>query len=145
MHMQVRIKRVDTSFPLPQYETPGAAAFDIYSRIDATLEPGDNTFLPTNLIIETPPGYMLMLASRSSLFKKTGLQFTNSIGIVDQDYCGDTDEISLHVLNRTNHTVTIAAGQRLAQGVFVKIDQATWQESDTMDAPSRGGFGSTGM
>lgn len=143
--MDVRIKRVDKTLPLPAYETAGAAAFDLYARLDTTIPAHEAVFLPTNVIVETPTGYMLMLAARSSLFRKTGLQLTNSIGIVDQDYCGDDDEISLHVQNTTSQPVHIVAGQRLAQGCFVKIAKATFIETNTMNQPSRGGFGSTGM
>ncbi|KKW42914.1 MAG: Deoxyuridine 5'-triphosphate nucleotidohydrolase Dut [Candidatus Magasanikbacteria bacterium GW2011_GWA2_56_11] len=142
--MQVKIKRFDPSLPLPDYQTPGAAAFDIYSRIPATIKAGETAFLPTNLIIATPPGYMLMISARSSSAKKKGLTMRNGIGIIDQDYCGNADEIHLLAYNFTDHEVTIERGERLAQGIFVKIDRADWLETETMSAESRGGFGSTG-
>ena len=60
-------------------------------------EPNQIELIPTNLIIETPKNYMLMLASRSSTPIKLGLRVSNGIGIIDQDYCGPEDEIKLQV------------------------------------------------
>ncbi len=142
--MQIKIKRIDKSLPLPEYHTKGAVAFDFYCRIDETVLAGETKMLPTNFIIQTPPGYMLMIASRSSLAKKKGLKMANGIGIIDQDYCGEEDEIKLLVHNYTNTDVKIEAGERLGQGVFVKIEKGEWEEVEKMDDQSRGGFGSTG-
>ncbi|MCB9798720.1 dUTP diphosphatase [Candidatus Nomurabacteria bacterium] len=142
--MNIRIKRIDTSLPLPQYQTSGAVAFDLYSRISDTLIPGETKLIPTNLIIETPPGYMLMLAARSSLAKKKGLKMANGIGIIDQDYCGDTDELHLCLHNYSASPVTLEPGERLAQGAFVPIERANWEEVTSMENASRGGFGTTG-
>ena len=142
--MQIKIKRIDKSLPLPEYHTAGAVAFDFYSRIDATITPHDTAMLPSNFIIQTPSGYMLMIAARSSLAKKKGLKLANGIGVIDQDYCGETDEINLLIHNYTNQAVKIERGERLCQGVFVKIDKAQWEEVDKISDQSRGGFGSTG-
>lgn len=142
--MQVKIKRIDNTLPLPEYQTDGSVAFDLYSRIDETINAGETKLLPANLIIETPPGYMLMLAARSSLAKKKGLKMANGIGIIDQDYCGNDDEINLLAHNYTEQNVEIKKGDRLGQGVFVKIDKAQWEEVEEMNDKSRGGFGSTG-
>jgi dUTP pyrophosphatase len=142
--MQVRIKRIDQTLPLPEYQTDGSVAFDIYSRIDAEIPAHDFVALPTNLIIETPPGYMLMLATRSSSAKKKGLNMRNGIGIIDRDYSGDEDEIHILTQNLTDSPIHISRGERLAQGVFVRVDIAKWDEIDEMDRDSRGGFGSTG-
>lgn len=142
--MQIKIKRIDKTLPLPEYHTSGSVAFDVYSRIDETILASETKFLPTNLIIETPPGYMLTIASRSSLAKKKGLQLANGIGIIDQDYCGEDDEIKLLVRNFTDNDVKIEKGERLCQGVFVRIDKAEWEEVEEINDTSRGGFGSTG-
>lgn len=143
--MQVKIKRIDTSLPLPEYQTSGAVAFDLYSRIDMTVAPKSLGLIPTNLIIETPAGYMLMLASRSSTPKKKGLLVPHGVGIIDQDYCGEKDELLFQVYNFTDQEVTIAKGERISQGVFVKIEQGEWAEVTEMTGPTRGGFGTTGQ
>jgi len=141
--MNVRIKRLDKSLPLPKYETKGAAGFDIYTSVDASIAPGEIAKLPTNLIIETPPSHMLMMAARSSLPGKVGLALANSVAVFDSDFCGDADEMLIQVYNFTKAIVTVTRGQKLAQGVFVRIDTAIWEETDRMGNPDRGGIGST--
>ena len=142
--MKVRIKRIDKGMPLPEYQTQGAAAFDIYSRIDTTIEPQSLGYIPTNLIIESPEDHVLILASRSSSPKK-GLLIPHGMGVIDSDYCGDTDEILFQVLNYTNSPVAIKRGDRIGQGMFVKLSRArSWDEQESMGKKSRGGFGSTG-
>ncbi len=141
--MQVKIKRIDKSLPLPEYHTGGAVAFDLYSRVDAVIPAKGLDRLPTNVIIATPTGYMLEIKDRSSTLKKKGLLV--STGFIDVDYCGEDDEILLQVFNLTDIEVKVEKGERLGQGVFVKIEIAEWAETDTMDSNSRGGFGSTGQ
>lgn len=143
--MQVNIKRIDISLPLPEYQTAGSVAFDLYSRIDMTITPKSLGLIPTNIIVQTPPGYMLMIASRSSTPKKKGLLIPHGIGIIDQDYCGEKDEMLFQVYNFTDQEVLITKGERIAQGVFVKIDRGEWTEIAEMTDPNRGGFGSTGL
>ncbi len=89
--MKVKIKRIDTSMPLPVYETQGAVGFDIYCREQTKINPKDIALVPSNLIIETPKGHMLMLALRSSTPKKKNLLKPHGIGIIDNDYCGEKD------------------------------------------------------
>lgn len=142
--MKVKIKRIDTSLPLPEYQTSGAVAFDLSSRIDMTIQPKTLTFIPTNLIIEIPEGYMLMIANRSSTPKKKGLILRNGVGIIDQDYHGEKDELMMQVYNFIDQEVNVVKGERIGQAVFVRIDKSEWEEVNEMSADSRGGFGSTG-
>lgn len=142
--MLVKIKRIDTSIPLPAYQTSGAVAFDLTSRLDLVVAPKSLALIPTNLIIETPSGYMLTLASRSSTPKKKGLLIPHGVGIIDQDFCGEKDELLFQVYNFTDQEVPIARGERIGQGIFVKIEQGEWEETTEMISPTRGGFGSTG-
>lgn len=143
--MQINIKRIDTSLPLPEYQTSGSVAFDLYSRIDMTIAPKSLGLIPTNLIIETPKGYMLMVASRSSTPKKKSLLVPHGIGIIDQDYCGEKDEILFQAYNFSDQEVAVTKGERIGQAVFVKIERGDWQEATEMTGPNRGGFGSTGQ
>ncbi len=140
--MQIKIKRIDKSLPLPEYQTNGAVAFDLYSRIDIVIPSKTLERIPTNVIVATPKGYMLEIKDRSSTLKKKGLLVTT--GYIDTDYCGETDEILLQVYNITDNEVRVEKGERIGQGVFIKIEIAEWVETDTMDSNSRGGFGSTG-
>ncbi|MYF98485.1 dUTP diphosphatase [Candidatus Poribacteria bacterium] len=141
--MNVKIKRVDKSLPLPKYESEGAVGFDLLCRESAEVAPGEIVLIPANVIVETPPGYMLMLCMRSSTPRKFGLMMAQSVGIIDNDYCGEEDEIKIQAYNFTDETVTIERGSRIAQGIFVKVDTADWNEVDQMQTSSRGGFGST--
>lgn len=140
--MRVNIKRIDKSFPLPEYQTEGAVAFDLYSRIDATVQSKSLERLPTNIIIEIPKGYMLEVKDRSSTLKRKGLLV--STGYIDNDFHGEEDEILLQVYNLTDNDVKIEKGERLGQGVFIKVDKAEWEEVEKMKEIGRGGFGTTG-
>ena len=117
--MKIKIKRIDKALPLPEYHTKGAVAFDLYSRIDVAILPKTLERLPTNVIIETPKGYMLEIKDRSSTLKKKGLLV--STGFVDNDFCGNSDEISLQIYNLSDQEVKVEKGERLGQGVFIKI------------------------
>ncbi len=141
--MNVRIRRIDPSIPLPSYQTSGAVAFDIASRKTIDIPPKSLARIPTNLIIEVPPGYMLAVVPRSSTPSKKGLLIPHGIGIIDQDYCGPNDEILLQVFNFTEKNVIIERGERIGQGSFVRVDKAEWTESDELKITDRGGFGST--
>ena len=140
--MKVRIKRVDPSLPLPKYESLGAVAFDVLARTDVTIDPQTIGRVPVNIVVEIPKGYMLLLKDRSSTAKKKGLLCT--VGYIDQDFCGDDDEIQLQFFNFQKEPVTIEKGERLGQAAFVPIATAEWKEVKSMKHnKTRGGFGST--
>ena len=142
--MEIKIKRIDKDMPLPEYQTAGSVAFDLYAREKMTIAPSSLGFIPTNLIIETPPGYMLTVVPRSSTPKRKGLSIPHGIGIIDQDYCGEKDEILLQVYNFTDQKVEIDRGERIGQATFVKVEKAEWNEVENTEKPTRGGIGSTG-
>jgi dUTP pyrophosphatase len=143
MPTPVRIHRLDSSIALPQYQTSGAAGFDLASSVDMTIQPGEVTLVPTGLVIEVPAGHFLGVFARSSTPLKRGLMVANGVGVVDQDYCGPKDEIKIEVFNFTSRPVTVALGDRLAQGIIMPFVRAEWRE-ETSVGPSRGGFGATG-
>ena len=142
--MNIRIKRLDTSLPLPRYETDGSVGFDLVTREDTDVEPNSFALVPGNVVVQLPPGYALLLVSRSSTPRRTGLVAPHGIGVIDSDYCGPDDEVMVQVWNPTSKAVTVNRGDRIAQGIIISTEQAKWEEVDEMDAPSRGGFGSTG-
>jgi dUTP pyrophosphatase len=141
--MKARIKRLDKTLPLPAYQTKGSVGFDICARENTTIKPKEIALIPGNIIVETPAGYMLLIALRSSTPRKKGLIKPHGIGIVDNDYCGENDEVKVQVYNITDKDVVVEKGERIAQGVFVKVEKFDWEETDSM-GKSRGGFGSTG-
>lgn len=138
----MKIKRVDKELPLPEFQTRGAVAFDFYCRETVKIGGGGVRRIPGNVIIKVPEGYMLLVKDRSSTAKKKGLLIT--AGVVDQDYCGDGDEILLQFFNPGREEVVIERGDRIAQGVFVKINRPEWEEVKKMNKENRGGFGTTG-
>lgn len=142
--MQVSISRVDTSLPLPSYQTSGAVGFDLIVRETMVIEPRQIALVPGNVIVKVPEGYALLIVARSSLPRKKGLVCPHSVGVIDCDYHGPEDEVRIQVQNITDAPVTVERGERIAQGLFVKIDKAEWQEVDSHGAETRGGFGSTG-
>ena len=100
--------------------------------------------IPSNLIIGVPDGYMLVIASRSSTPRKKQLSPPHGFGIIDHDYCGPEDEVKVLVKNFSDEEVSIQRGEKIAQGVFVRVDKFEWEEVDEIKSDSRGGFGSTG-
>ncbi len=143
--MNLKIKLVDNNLPLPQYQTDGSVAFDLYSRENKSIEPWKPTIVPANIIVQVPEGYFLMITSRSSLAIKKNLILANGVGVVDQDYCGDQDEIGVSLINFSNTSVLVERGERIAQALLVSIAKIKGFETvENMGAHSRGGFGSTG-
>ncbi len=142
--MHISIRRIDPSLPLPKYESAGAVGFDIITRETTVVEPGAIALIAGNVIVKVPEGYALLIVPRSSMPRKKGLVCPHSLGVIDGDYHGEKDEILVQVKNVTDASVTVERGERIAQGLFVKIEKAEWEEVDSHGAESRGGFGSTG-
>lgn len=143
MDVKAKIKRIDKSLPLPVYETNGSVGFDIIARENIEIPSKEIKLVPGNIIVEVPKGYMLMVASRSSTPKKKGLTPPHGLGIIDHDYCGNEDEIKIQVYNFTDDPVIVERGEKIAQGVFIRVDKLNWEEVEDMQKDSRGGFGST--
>lgn len=141
--MEIKIKRFDKSLPIPEYKTEGAAAFDLYSRENVTINPGEVVLIPLNVAMEIPKGYFVLLVNRSSTFK-LGITCANGLGIGDSDYCGDNDEYKFPALNYTKEIVTIEKGTRCCQMLILPVEQVDIQEVEHLDNTDRGGFGSTG-
>jgi len=142
--MKAKIKRLNKEAELPKYHTSESAGFDIASSADVTVAPGEVAKIPTGLVIAAPKGHFLLIAARSSLSFKKGLTMANGIGVVDPDYAGPNDEICIIVYNFTGKPVDVKKGERLAQGIFLKSEQAQWEEVDEIRLVDRGGIGSTG-
>ena len=141
--MKVKIKRIDKSLPLPIYETAGSCGFDLLARVKTVIGPKELATVPCNVIVKTPPGYLLLVSSRSSTPQKKGLLSPHGIGIVDQDYCGEEDELLYLCYNFGKKKAIVEKGEKIAQGIFVKIGKAAWQEISKAASKTRGGFGST--
>lgn len=140
--MKVRIKRIDKSLPMPEFKTTGSVGFDIYCRNDETILPNEVKKIPANLVVKVPAGHYLMVEPRSSVIFKFGLLVIG--GTIDQDYCGEEDEIHIMAFNVRDEKVFLPKGTRIAQGIFSKISKVSFQEVSKMSSKSRGGFGTTG-
>ncbi|MCL4390087.1 MAG: dUTP diphosphatase [Patescibacteria group bacterium] len=141
--MKIEVKRFDKNLPLPGYKTPGAVGFDLSLRNNEKFAPREFRVVPANIAVAVPKGHFLLVNSRGSTAHKFGLMIIP--GIVDQDFSGDKDEIHIQALNITDKEVEIASGTRIAQGIFVRIAIAQFEEVDKMRAKrSRGMLGTTG-
>ena len=145
----LRIQRLPHAegLALPAYETTGSAGMDLRAAVteDAplTLEPGARALVPTGLKIALEQGYEAQVRPRSGLALKHGLTCLNSPGTIDSDYRG---EVGVILINHGQEPFVIRRGERIAQMVVARHEQAVVVELDTLDETVRGigGFGSTG-
>src|SRR5687767_5033354 len=142
--MRLKIKRLDAAVGLPEPASARAAGFDLASAVDIEIPPRSIRLVGTGLVIAVPDGNFLGVFARSSTPLKRGLMVANGVGVIDADYCGPDDEIKIQVLNITDAPVTVARGDRLAQGIVLPCPRVEWDEVQDIAQPSRGGFGSTG-
>jgi dUTP pyrophosphatase len=142
--MRLKIKRLDSTIPLPAYGTDEAAGFDLAAAHDITVRPREIALVRTGLVIEVPTGHCLAIFARSSTPLKRGLQVANGVGIIDPDYNGPADEVMIQVLNFTAADVQVRRGDRLAQGIILPAPRVRWEEVGEIRQETRGGFGATG-
>ncbi len=130
---------------MPHYETIASAGMDLRANIDQpiTLKSLERTIIPTGLYIELPVGYEAQVRPRSGLAAKKGITVLNAPGTVDADYRG---EVGVILANLSTEDFTIEDGERVAQMVIAKHEQAEWIEVEELSNTDRGagGFGSTG-
>ncbi len=142
--MQVNIVN-HSKHPLPGYATILSAGMDLRANLDEpiTLKPLQRCLVPTGLFIALPPGFEAQVRPRSGLAIKKGITVLNSPGTIDADYRG---EICVIMVNLSSEDFVIEDGERIAQMVIARHEQAEWNEVDTLDETERGagGFGHTG-
>ena len=141
---EVLVVRLDPDLPLPAYEHPGDAGLDLRSRVDVTLAPGERALVPTGVAVALPAGYTALVCPRSGLALRHGIGLVNSPGVIDAGYRG---EIGVILVNHDPATeVTIARGDRIAQLLVQRVEQARLAEVAELPGSHRGagGFGSTG-
>lgn len=116
---------------------------DLRTAEDIHLEPGEYKLIPLGVAMCLPPNYEALLIPRSSTFKKYGVIQTNSIGLIDETYCGDNDEWLFPVY--ATRTVFIPKNTRICQFRILKHQPiVAFAEVDHLSETDRGGFGSTG-
>ncbi|MEK9750049.1 MAG: dUTP diphosphatase [Flavobacteriaceae bacterium] len=141
------IKIINTSsHDLPSYQTALSAGMDLRANNLEPIELGplERAIIPTGIFIELPTGYEAQIRPRSGLAAKKGVSLVNSPGTIDADYRG---EIGVILVNLSNDPFTVERGERIAQMVIAKHEQARWIEVDQLEESERGekGFGSTGV
>ena len=131
---------------LPKYETPLSAGMDLRANLDTpvVLHPMERALIPTGLYIALPEGYEAQVRPRSGLALKHGITVLNSPGTVDADYRG---ELRVILINLSEEDFTIKDGERIAQIVIARCEQAELIPVDVLDETERGagGFGHTGV
>ena len=131
--------------PLPQYATGMSAGMDLRANLDAPiiLKPLQRCLVPTGIFMALPDGFEAQVRPRSGLAIKKGISVLNSPGTIDADYRG---EVCVILVNLSTEDFVIEDGERIAQMVIARYDQAEWQEVDVLDETERGagGFGHTG-
>ena len=142
--MKVRIIN-ESHHPLPAYATPLSAGVDLRANLDTpiTLKPMDRALVPTGLRIALPPGVEAQVRPRSGLALKHGITVLNTPGTIDADYRG---LIGVILINLGNEPFVINDGERIAQMVLARHEQAEWELTDQLDETERGdgGFGHSG-
>jgi len=142
----MKVKIVNHSkHELPAYETNASAGMDLRANLDGPviLKPLERSLIPTGLFIELPVGYEAQIRPRSGLAIKKGITLLNAPGTIDADYRG---EIKIILANISNVDFIVNNGERIAQMVIARHEQAQWVEVEKLEESDRGagGFGSTG-
>jgi dUTP pyrophosphatase len=142
--IEIQIKLLDEGLSLPRYQHRGDAGLDLPSRIDYVLEPGERAMIPTGIAVAIPSGYAGFVLPRSGLASRHGIALVNSPGLVDSGYRG---EMAIIMINTDKHEAFhIKRGDRIAQLVIQRVEEAALIRVDELEDSSRGagGFGSTG-
>ena len=142
--VDVLVRRLDPDVPVPAYAHPGDAGADLITTVDVHLEPGERALVPTGISIALPEGYVGLVHPRSGLAARSGLSIVNAPGTVDAGYRG---EIKVALVNLDPRVpVELRRGDRIAQLVVQRVEQAVFVEVDELPGSARGtgGYGSTG-
>ena len=138
-------EKIGNEIPLPYYATAGAAALDLHACTegDTLIPPNGRVMIPTGFAVAIPEGHVGIMAVRSSMGAKNGINLANGIGVIDSDYRGEL-RVTLHNTTDTEYTVRI--GDRIAQLMVIPVACPPIEVVDELPATERGegGFGSTG-
>jgi dUTP pyrophosphatase len=146
IELKILDDRLGDSIPVPHYATDGSAGLDMRACIDEalTVEPGETELIPTGLAIHIgDPGLAAVLLPRSGLGHKHGLVLGNLTGLIDSDYQG---QVFISCWNRGSNSYEVQPGERIAQMVFVPVEQVRFEVVEEFDDSARGdgGFGHSG-
>lgn len=145
----LKIKRMTPGARVPTYGSDGAACFDLYADIPESVTLYDIVNVGTGLAVEVPPGYVMLVYSRSGHGFHYGVRLSNCVGVIDSDYRGEV-RVQLttdwHDLDLPARPLTIKPGDRIAQAMVVPAQRWALVDVDELSVTARGegGFGSTG-
>lgn len=138
------IELIYSRIKLPKRATIGSAGYDFYSPFDIELNPGETIKVPTGIRCSIKEGWVLTIYPRSGLGFKYRLQLNNTVGIIDSDYFGSSNEghIYIKITNDSNEKkiISIKEGEGFAQGIFFQFGIT---DDDEVSEIRDGGFGST--
>ena len=143
----MKVKIINRSHhALPQYATECSAGVDLRANLEKPIElwPMQRCLVPTGLFMALPPGYEAQVRPRSGLALKRGITVLNSPGTIDADYRG---EVGVILVNLSQEPFVINDGERIAQMVIARHEQAEWSVVEVLDETERGagGFGHSGV
>lgn len=141
--MKVKIKKIHKDAVVPKYAHEGDAGVDFFAVTKHSLKPGERCLVGTGLSFEFPIGYELQIRPRSGLALKKGISIVNTPGTLDAGYRG---ELGIIIINHGQEDFEINPGDKIAQGVFNKIEISEFEEVEELSGSDRGegGFGSSG-
>jgi dUTP pyrophosphatase len=140
---RVKIKKLKQEAIIPKYAHSGDAGMDLYSTEKYLLKPGERCLISTGLAFEIPSGFELQIRPRSGLALKKGISLVNTPGTLDAGYRG---ELGVILINHGQEDFVILPGDKIAQAVLNRFEEADIEEVSELSDSSRGagGFGSTG-
>jgi dUTP pyrophosphatase len=139
----LRVKRLSPGAVLPSYAHPGDAGLDLFSAVEASLDPGESKLIGTGISVELPPNTEGNVRPRSGLALKHGITVLNSPGTID---CGYRGEVGIILINHGRARFDVQPGMKIAQLVVSPCLSVDVQETFDLTGSARGqgGFGSTG-
>jgi len=146
IELKILDPRVGDSIPLPHYATDGSAGLDMRACIDEalTVAPGETVLVPTGIAIHVAdPTLAAVLLPRSGLGHKYGIVLGNLTGLIDSDYQG---QVFISCWNRGSSSYDVQPAERIAQMVFVPVEQVEFRVVKEFEESDRGsgGFGHSG-
>lgn len=149
--MNIKIQKLHPDARVPQYQTPGAACFDLHAIIDERIPglcviPWQPEVIRTGLSFEIPQGHVMLVYSRSGHGFKNDTRLANCVGVIDSDYRGEV-MIKLTRDQGPGQAIIVRTGDRIAQAMIIPVQQVTFTEAESLSETERGtgGLGSTGV
>jgi dUTP pyrophosphatase len=141
---KIKIKKLNPNAITPHYAHDGDAGMDVYSTINFSLKPNHRAAIPTGLSFELPKGFEIQIRPKSGIALKAGVTMINAPGTLDSGYRG---ELKVIMINHSSEDYQIKKGEKIAQIVFARYEEAELEETEEISETARGsgGFGSTGL